>query len=220
MEEEWRPIKNYEGLYEISNLGRVKSLNYRRTGKENVLKPRKQKKGGYLQIILCKNGMKKMVSVHRLVAEAFIPNPDNKPCIDHINTIRDDNRVENLRWTTYEENMNNELTKEHRSDSLKDREFSEEHRRKISEGKQGNIPWNKGKCHSEETKKKISESKKSTKIICIFPDGTQTEPMCQKELSKYLDINRRTIGELSKTNKPYNPKRKNEHLRGIILKLL
>ena len=102
-EEVWKPIKDYEGLYEISNLGRVKSLNYKRTGKEKILK-NTVCNDGYLKVGLTKNGKDKVFRIHRLVAEAFIPNPENKPFIDHINTIRDDNRIENLRWCTQKEN--------------------------------------------------------------------------------------------------------------------
>ena len=90
--------------------------------------------------------------VHRMVAETFIPNPDGKKCVDHINGDRTDNRVENLRWVTYSENMMNPITRKHNSTSQKER-FK----------KQG--PWNKGKTnvYSEETKKKMSESKKGNK---------------------------------------------------------
>ena len=124
MEEEvWKPIKDYEGLYEVSNLGRVKSLNYRKTGKEKILKNIENSKG-YFQVGLVKFGKQKLFTVHRLVAEAFIPNPEGKPCIDHINTIRSDNRVENLRWVTHEENNNNPLTK---------KKYSENHREQSGE---------------------------------------------------------------------------------------
>lgn len=65
---------------------------------------------GYYTFILCKDGKIRSLKAHRLVAEAFIPNEDNKPEIDHINTIRSDNRVENLRWATSKENSNNPLS--------------------------------------------------------------------------------------------------------------
>ena len=124
MEEEiWKPIKDYEGLYEVSNLGRVKSLNYRGTGKEKILKNIENSKG-YFQVSLVKFGKQKVFKIHRLVAETFIPNPEGKPCIDHINTIRSDNRVENLRWVTHEENNNNPLTK---------KKYSENHREQSGE---------------------------------------------------------------------------------------
>lgn len=104
----WKVIEEYPN-YMVSSIGRVKSLNYNRTGKEKILKPYKNP-DGYLQVILSKDGKIKSCKTHRLVAQAFIPNTDNKPCIDHINTNRTDNRVENLRWVTHTENMNNLLT--------------------------------------------------------------------------------------------------------------
>lgn len=108
IEEIWKDICGYEGKYQVSSLGSVKSLDYRRTGKERILKIGKSR--GYLNVNLCKNSKTKMFKVHRLVANAFIPNPENKPFIDHINTIKDDNRAENLRWVTCKENSNNVLT--------------------------------------------------------------------------------------------------------------
>lgn len=112
MEEEWKDIECYNGLYQVSNLGRVKSLNYKRTGKEKILKQCKSTKG-YFHVSLYKNSEKKTLKVHKLVAAAFIHNPDGKPHIDHINTIKYDNRVCNLRWCTAKENMNNPISRKH-----------------------------------------------------------------------------------------------------------
>ena len=139
-EEIWKDVKNYEGLYQVSNLGRIKSLNYNHTNKEKILELFKNNQG-YMIICLHKKGRQKTFRVHRLVAEAFIPNPKNKPEIDHINTIRDDNRVENLRWVTRKENSNNELTKQ----KYKEMNLGEKH------------PLY-GKKLPEETKRKLSES--------------------------------------------------------------
>ena len=117
MNEIWKDIVGYEGLYQISNLGRVKSLNYSRTGKENILSPGLNS-GGYYTVSLFKNGEIKKFRVHRLVALAFIPNPENKPCVDHINGVRTDNCVKNLRWCTQKENSNFPLARKNISESL------------------------------------------------------------------------------------------------------
>lgn len=109
--EEWKDIEDYEGLYQVSSEGRVKSLKF---GKEKILRYTKANKG-YAQLTLSKNSIQTTYKIHRLVAEAFIPNPDNKPQIDHINTDRTDNRVENLRWVTPKENCNNSITIENYS---------------------------------------------------------------------------------------------------------
>ena len=110
--EVWKDIEGYEGKYQVSNMGRVKSLNYKGCiGKERILK-QVFNDYGYLKVCLSKDGKTKQIKVHRLVAQTFIENIENKPYIDHINTIRTDNRVENLRFVTRIENMNNELTKE------------------------------------------------------------------------------------------------------------
>ena len=211
MEEEvWKPIKDYEGLYEVSNLGRVKSLNYRGTGKGKILKNIEDSKG-YLTVCLTKNGRHKMLKVHRLVAETFIPNPEGKPCIDHINTIKNDNRIENLRWATNEENSNNPLTK---------KKMSENHANIKGE----NHPFY-GKQHTEETKKKMSENHsdfsgsknpQANMVICIYPDGTQIEPMRIKELAKYLGLDRGTVRRVINNSEIYHPKYKRyKHLEGI-----
>ena len=105
MTEIYKDIKNYEGLYRVSNLGNVMSLNYNRTGKPKLLKPGKDKHG-YLFVILYKDGKKKKFFVHRLVAEAFIPNPDNLPCVNHKDENKTNNSVENLEYCTHEYNIN------------------------------------------------------------------------------------------------------------------
>lgn len=109
MIEEWKTIEDYPN-YMVSNMGRVKAINWHRGNKEKEIKPYTTYKG-YLRLRLCKNGKAKQFQVHRLVAQAFIPNPENKPYIDHINTDRTDNRVENLRWVTNKENCNNPISK-------------------------------------------------------------------------------------------------------------
>lgn len=101
MKEEFRDIKDFEGLYQISNLGRVKSIRFR---KEKILKPFPTV-SGYLMVDLRKNKKSKYISIHRLVAIAFILNEKNKPEVNHINGIKADNRVENIEWSTRSENV-------------------------------------------------------------------------------------------------------------------
>lgn len=88
----WKDIKDYEGLYQVSNMGRVKSLNFHRTGKEKVLKPIPNIHG-YLYVHLCYKIKTKAYKVHRLVAEAFLPNPDNLPEVNHKSEIKSQNYV-------------------------------------------------------------------------------------------------------------------------------
>ena len=104
--EEWRDIIGYEGKYQVSNLGRVKSLkNTRGNYREKILKPGKDAKG-YKQVSLYKNGKGKMYKIHRLVAIAFIPNPNNYPMINHKDEDKTNNCVDNLEWCTNKYNMN------------------------------------------------------------------------------------------------------------------
>lgn len=97
MEEIWKDIVDYEGLYQVSNLGRVKSLVRKGVLKEKMLKPFIHQKG-YLQIGLHKNGKYIKYLVHRLVAEAFIPNPNNLPEVNHKDENKQNNVVSNLEW--------------------------------------------------------------------------------------------------------------------------
>lgn len=133
MKEIWKDIKDYENHYQISNFGNIKSL---KDGKGKMLKLKKGK-NGYLYTNLSKNGKVKTYTVHKLVAQTFILNPENKPEIDHINTVRNDNRVENLRWVTRKENNNNLLTKEKMSNAHEGKKLSEECKKKLSEIRKG-----------------------------------------------------------------------------------
>ena len=111
--EEWKDVKEFDS-YMISNKGRILIKNYRGTKHKRILKPYGVgPERNYQQIELTdNNGNRSKQLIHRLVAEAFIPNPQGKKEIDHIDTNPDNNNVENLRWVTHEENMNNPITKE------------------------------------------------------------------------------------------------------------
>ena len=101
----WKDIDGYEGLYKVSNLGRVKSLNYKRTKKEKILKPNITKVN-YQQVHLCKNKQIKILYIHRLVAEMFIPNPNNFPIINHKDENPMNNIYSNLEWCDKKYNNN------------------------------------------------------------------------------------------------------------------
>lgn len=91
--------------YQVSNLGRILILNYRRTGRVELMKPGKIK-GGYLVVSLCKNGKRHTYTLHRLIAETFIPNPDNLPEVNHKDENKQNNSVDNLEWCDSKENCN------------------------------------------------------------------------------------------------------------------
>lgn len=109
-EELWKPVLGYEGFYEVSNLGRVRSLNRPTKNRNKLAKGRilkgKISSNGYPTVHLSLNGIANWIHIHRLVALAFIPNPDNLPMINHLNEIKTDNRVENLEWCTALHNNN------------------------------------------------------------------------------------------------------------------
>ena len=104
MKEIWKDIQGYEGLYQVSNLGRIKRV----WCKPKILTPKPNKKG-YLRIYFYKGKNKKFLRVHRLVAQAFIPNPENKPQINHIDGNKSNNCVSNLEWVTNDENYKHAL---------------------------------------------------------------------------------------------------------------
>lgn len=120
--EVWKDIEDFEG-YQISNLGRVKSLSYHRTKRERILQ-QYISKVGYCVVHLCKNGKKRTLLVHRLVAMAFIANPNDKPEVNHIDECKTNNHVDNLEWMTHKENMNYGTRNERASKSLKGRKHN------------------------------------------------------------------------------------------------
>lgn len=168
MEEQWMPIKGFEGLYSISNFGMVKSLsriiknngnNYRK--REHILS-QNTSSNMHCSVALCKNGKTYSKLVHRLVAEAFIPNPHNKQIVDHIDTDPKNNKVDNLRWVTVQENCLNPLTRIHNSESKKGHPY---YGRPLTKDEKEKIRIACiGRVFSEEHKKKISEAHKNSGI--------------------------------------------------------
>lgn len=112
IKEEWKDIKNYEGLYQVSNLGNVKSLERNKSNGKGSVKTKEKiltqdiTNWGYYRVALYKDGIRKYYKVHRLVAEAFILNPNNKEQVNHIDGNKLNNNVNNLEWNTRIENMN------------------------------------------------------------------------------------------------------------------
>jgi hypothetical protein len=101
----WKQVNEFRGLYDVSNYGEVKSLNYKCTGMKKILKPTLDKYG-YPYVVLYDSNFKKTLYIHRIVAIAFIPNPENKLEVNHKDLNKENNNVSNLEWNTRIENMN------------------------------------------------------------------------------------------------------------------
>ena len=158
----WKDIKGYEGLYIISENGDVKSLpkEHRYGNKsEKTLKPRIHKKYGYAGVCLCKDGLVSYFRRARLVAQHFIPNPNNKEQVNHINGIKDDDRVENLEWVTPKENSQHAwdtgLSKISKNwinamKKIDRKNVTNETKLKMRQARLGKPAWNKGMTKQQE----------------------------------------------------------------------
>lgn len=144
MTEIWKDIAGYEGLYQVSNLGRVKSLpkQYGFSYRPEKILAEVVDSHGYVVFNLRKDGRKKQVYLHRVVASTFIDNPFNYPQVNHLNGDKKDNRVENLEWCTAKQNVQHAYNNG------------------LSVGKKGELHPMYGKHHSEESKRVIGEKSK------------------------------------------------------------
>lgn len=165
MAEVWKDIIGYDGFYQVSNLGRVRSTNRLVNNKPCVGQILKTQidKGGYLYVALSAHCFHKVYKVHRLVATAFIPNPENKPQVNHINGVKTDNRVENLEWNTAQENKIHSIVV------------------------LGYKSKKKGKCGLDAGCKNIVLQIKDNKIIAEYygtGDASHKTKICQSTISK------------------------------------
>lgn len=181
----WKCINGYDGKYQISSNGRVRSLNFNKT-EETVILKQSSDTYGYKQVTLYKNGKRKTYKVHRLVAETFISNPNKYPQVNHKDENKENNSVKNLEFCTEQYNINYGTRNERVSKELKEkyndgtfsmygeknpmygRHHTEETKKKISESRKGkysgqNSPMY-GKHHTEETKDKIRNANKGRKL--------------------------------------------------------
>ena len=148
MNEIWKDIDGYEGLYQVSNYGKVKSLGNEFSRKEKILNFSKNK-DGYLQVFLYKEGKRKNCYVHCLVANAFIPNPNNLPTVNHINENKENNVVENLEWMNMKQQVNHGTCQQRRAEK---------------------IDWKSvGRKNAEKLSKQVYQYSKDGTLVAIYP---------------------------------------------------
>jgi len=183
MNEIWRDIKGYEGLYQVSNLGRVKSLSrkykHNMFGKKIIYKTSKERlltiniNQGYAHVVLCKNGKCKQKLLHRLIAQSFIPNPENKPNINHIDGNGLNNNLDNLEWCTQKENI------KHASDIL-------------------NIFNNYQRYRDTRTKFVIQLNNETKEFMAIFNSAKETSILLDVPISTIRSSCRNSISKTAK----------------------
>lgn len=149
MIEIWKDIEGYIGLYQLSNLGRVKSLSRFNSRTERILKTNSVSKSGYIIICLSKDNIKFGIALHRLVAEAFIPNPEGKMQVNHIDGNKLNNTVDNLEWNTASENTIHAINNKLRKQNCEDNHQSKLSKQQVLEIRESNLSQRKlGKIYN------------------------------------------------------------------------
>ena len=193
-QEQWKPIQEFNDEYEVSNLGRVRSMK-RYYGMVGRIMPQTIQRKGYYAVTFWMNNKAYCRKVHRLVIEAFTPNPDSLPCINHIDGNKLNNHVSNLEWCTYQANMQHAvrtgLTNPHR--------WTDDERKQISER-------NKGHIITPEQREKISQALKG----CKHPEVSARQkgkPLSRKAIEASI-ATRKRMAEERKRLKSLQPKKK------------
>lgn len=193
-QEQWKPIQEFNGEYEVSNLGRVRSMK-RYYGMVGRIMPQTIQRTGYYAVTFHMNNKAYCRKVHRLVIEAFTPNPDSLPCINHIDGNKLNNHVSNLEWCTYQANMQHAvrtgLTHPHR--------WTDDERKQISER-------NKGQIITPEQREKISQALKGRKHPEVSARQKGISP-CRKAIEASIATRKRKAEE-RKRLKALQPKKK------------
>ena len=194
--EEWRDIKGYEGLYQVSNLGKVRSLDRYRKQKGNsiafikgrILKHTVCSTTGYCMVALYKDKGIKMCTIHRLVAKAFLPNPGNLPQVNHKNECKWDNTVWNLEWCTREYNCKYGTAIERMTNTLTGRKLTNEHKLNISKARKGVYNTNNSKkvyqlTLNNELVKEWPSTMEIQRTLCF--DNTNISRCCRGKRESY-----------------------------------
>ena len=168
MVEEWKVIDGYNNNYSISNKGNVKNNNTERILKQTI------NTNGYNILCLCVNGKRKIVKIHRLVALIFIPNPENKPHVDHINNNTLDNNVNNLRWATRSENQHNQKLSKANTSGVKGVSYNKSKKKWVAQIQLDGIAIHIGYFDTIEEAKQ-ARIKKANEAFGVFTNACERE---------------------------------------------
>lgn len=189
--EVWKDIEGYENLYQVSNLGRVKSIPRKINGRIYGGKILHLSKTPYCRVDLCKEGNVKSCLVHRLVAIAFIPNPNKYPCVNHKDENKENNCVENLEWCTYAYNNLYSGVAQKAADARRGKPLSDAHKKSVSETLKKS-----GKERAEKRRHTMSKR---------YPYGIRLNDEHKQKISQALIGRKKTEETKAKMCKPKSP---------------